>query len=240
MYKKKNIRAFTFLELAISLIIISLLISGAFVGKQIIIQARIKNSITQLNELQNSIRAFRLTYGSLPGDIANATVYWEDTVDGNGDGRLQLETEGEFMWFTHLLLAELSGGFNKDRGKRPMLSFAAWSAEFVYDDQWGKYKRKNILRLHDYDNDGDVEADADKIHAIDLKVDDGRPYTGKIMSTSKNDQCDVNGNIGDIKCCANYFSMLNPSFNKLDQLIKKTDYSYGSENCSYLFVELGI
>ncbi len=236
---QKNHEGFTFLELAIALIILSLLVSAATVGKEMVSQAKIKNSIEQLNELQNSIRAFRLTYGELPGDIASATNYWAETENGNGDGRLQ-EVEGKSLWHSHLQLAELAPGFNKDNENRPMSSLTAWGIEFIYDDQWGNYKTRNILKLYDYDNSGYVEIEAEKLHAIDKKLDDTRPYTGKILATSENNLCDENGNAGSIKCCANYMSMTNSNFDNTSPSIKKSEYIFGSEICSYLFMELNI
>jgi len=236
---QKNQKGFTFLELAITLIIMGLLVAAVTVGKDIIIQAKVKNSIEQLNELQNSIRAFRLAYDALPGDINNATNFWENTTNGNGDQRLQ-EEEGKSLWFKHLQLAELAAGFNKDNEGRPISSLTAWGIEFINDNQWGNYKTRNILRLYDYDNNGYVEIEAETLHSLDTKLDDNRPYTGKVMATSQNNLCDQNGNAGSVICCANYMSMTNENFDVTSPLIKKSEYLYGSEICSYVFIDLNI
>ena len=87
-------RGFTLIELSIVLVIIGLIIGGVLVGKELIAASEIRAQISQFEKFQNATNAFKLKYGCLPGDCANASSFWDFSSyggalgNGNGDGRI--------------------------------------------------------------------------------------------------------------------------------------------------------
>lgn len=87
--------AFTLLELSIVLVIISLLIGGTLVGRDLIIAADIRKTISQKEEFDTAANTFKVKYNCLPGDCANShnfglgsgvTHHFYTSGRGNGDG----------------------------------------------------------------------------------------------------------------------------------------------------------
>lgn len=101
-------KGFTLVELAISIVIIGLVVTGVLAGKELIHQAGMTSLITQMREYNNAVSTFRVKYGSLPGDTSKATMFGIDrdtsgtqntskiflgtTNDGDGDGFLESST----------------------------------------------------------------------------------------------------------------------------------------------------
>ena len=63
---------FTLVELAIVMTIIGLLIAGILKGQQLIENARVAATVSQIRAYEAALTTFRDTYGALPGDILNA------------------------------------------------------------------------------------------------------------------------------------------------------------------------
>lgn len=72
--KQHGQKGFTLVELAIVLTIIGLLIGGILKGQQLIENSRITGTIVQVKSYQAGMIIFRDTYGSLPGDMMNASL----------------------------------------------------------------------------------------------------------------------------------------------------------------------
>lgn len=114
---------FTLVELAVVMIIIGLLIGGVLKGQELIGNAQVASTITQVKAVDAATSTFRDMYAALPGDIANATVRLPNcgTVAActNGDGNQILNaapnaapgTEAQ-AYFVHLSLADLVTGID--------------------------------------------------------------------------------------------------------------------------------
>jgi len=120
---------FTLVEMAIVLVIISLVMSGVLVGQNLINEAQIQKVITQLGRYDEAVNTFRLKYRFLPGDYPNAykvfgsfsgctdetnTPSGIDSYDstgcnGNGDGYIFIGGEDLLFW-AHLSMAGLIPG----------------------------------------------------------------------------------------------------------------------------------
>ena len=128
MFSKNN-KGFTLVELAIVITIIGILIGGVLKGQQLIDQARLAGTISQLRDYATSVRIFQTKYDGLPGDleraenrIMNCTGCTADNTTPNGDGNVgnasnmdtaQVgKTEEPVLFWTHLLKAELITGVN--------------------------------------------------------------------------------------------------------------------------------
>jgi prepilin-type N-terminal cleavage/methylation domain-containing protein len=83
-FKKTRIAGFTLIELSIVLVIVGLVIGGVFVGRDMIRAAEIRSVISDIQRISTAINAFRGKYNCLPGDCAQATIYW-GRADGGTD-----------------------------------------------------------------------------------------------------------------------------------------------------------
>lgn len=69
-------RGFTFLEMSIVLVVISLLIGGVMVGGDMLRSARLRTIVTDTERYESAVTEFQKIYRALPGDMANATDFW--------------------------------------------------------------------------------------------------------------------------------------------------------------------
>jgi len=83
----KKQSGFTLIELAIVLVIIGLLLGGVLKGQELIVQARIKNVIGDMNSVTVAFQGYRDRYRATPGDDPGATR-WAGGVAGNGDNAI--------------------------------------------------------------------------------------------------------------------------------------------------------
>lgn len=78
-------KAFTLIEVAIVLIVIGLVVGGILQGAELLKQARIGASVSQLDGYNTALNAFRLKYNNqIPGDTSNA-VAWGMNRDKDGN-----------------------------------------------------------------------------------------------------------------------------------------------------------
>ncbi len=81
-----NQQGFTLVELAIVLVIIGLIVGGVLVGQDMIKAAQIRAQITQINQFNVGVGAFRLKYDCLPGDCPTTTTTAVGAGIGDGNG----------------------------------------------------------------------------------------------------------------------------------------------------------
>jgi prepilin-type N-terminal cleavage/methylation domain-containing protein len=80
--------AFSLVELSIVLVILGLLIGGILSGQALIKAAELRSIHTDVSRYITSTQTFRDKYFALPGDMTNATSFWNTDVAGcpNGGG----------------------------------------------------------------------------------------------------------------------------------------------------------
>lgn len=117
---------FTLVELAIVLIIVGLLIGGILKGQELISNAQLKSTMSQIQAVETAVSIFKDKYGSLPGDMANPSTRLPGcaaapcTVAGDGNGRIDGIGGGNFpakdeeaaTAFAHLIAAGLLKGYD--------------------------------------------------------------------------------------------------------------------------------
>jgi prepilin-type N-terminal cleavage/methylation domain-containing protein len=114
---------FTLVELAIVMIIIGLLITGVLKGQEMIANAQVSSTISQIKGYEAAINTFRDSYNAIPGDMANAgdrlpacdDLCAPTAADGNGvigtafDEDPGVEAEA---FFIQMAAADLISGVN--------------------------------------------------------------------------------------------------------------------------------
>lgn len=105
-HRSRNL-AFSLVELSIVLVILGLLTGGILSGQSLIRAAELRQGTTKFSQYHAAIYTFRDKYFALPGDMTNATAFWQSaggtggdttcitaqsttqlTCNGNGDGRI--------------------------------------------------------------------------------------------------------------------------------------------------------
>lgn len=78
---------FTLVELSVVLVIIGLIVGGILVGRELVLAAQIRQTISQFERFNAAANTFRTKYQYLPGDFPDAAAFgFELTSAGNGDG----------------------------------------------------------------------------------------------------------------------------------------------------------
>ena len=100
MGERKSSSGFTLVEIAISMIIIGLLIGGILKGQELVNNARIASTISQIKSIDTAYLTFRDIYRQKPGDHPRALTALPqcDTAsfcqNGNGDNRVGIPYTG--------------------------------------------------------------------------------------------------------------------------------------------------
>jgi len=104
---KSNQKGFTLVEIAIVLVIIGLLLGGILKGQEMIIQAKIKNAITDYSGVSAAYFGYQDRYRFTPGDDTQATR-WSGATAGDGNRILTggysstTVTDESRLWWDHL------------------------------------------------------------------------------------------------------------------------------------------
>jgi prepilin-type N-terminal cleavage/methylation domain-containing protein len=121
MYSR-NERGFTLVEIAIVLVIVGLLLGGVLKGQEMIVQAKIKNSISDFSGISAAYHGYLDRYRATPGDDINADR-WTGATKGNGDRVLSgtykdatatPEPESR-LWWDHLRRSGFIAGSGADQ-----------------------------------------------------------------------------------------------------------------------------
>jgi prepilin-type N-terminal cleavage/methylation domain-containing protein len=185
MKLNSNQHAFTLVEMAMVLVIISLIIAGVIGGKSLVFTAKMRSTIKDLQQYQSAVLNFLDIYKYYPGDFPNASNNWTSVANGNGDWIIQCTSNSDecYMAWLHLSQAGLvPGKYTGTGGSSPKLalanqyipasatgtveiwnSFTAYGAAAVW---FGSWKTFDVL----------------SIYKIDAKIDDGIPTTGLVVA----------------------------------------------------------
>lgn len=129
---KNHRRGFTLIEMALVLAIISLLV-GAVVGGSILLrQSEIDTALNDFGKYTAAVKSFKMQYGSMPGDLLDATDYWtsaggsglatdnncsdnvtaSSTCNGDGNGQIGGSVEPYLAWQQLVLAGFINGSYS--------------------------------------------------------------------------------------------------------------------------------
>lgn len=190
----KNQSGFTLVEIAIVLVVIGLLLGGVLKGQELVLNARIRNAISEYNNIASANFAYQDRYRAVPGDDPGANGRFPAVVpaivDGNGNGIL--EGDNNYGAGTEAAAADETGDFwqhlRNDRlvvgalgsTNLPVNSFDGSSG--VQTTAFGGIPPNGIPgEVICHSNIGFKPA-----QIIDTRLDDGSSNTGTVMSAADN------------------------------------------------------
>lgn len=143
---------FTLIELSIILVIIGLIVGGVLVGQDLIQVARARATLSQLQEYQTAVAAFKLKYNGLPGDLKNATTFgWTQPNQSGtwciaGNGRIESSNGAANVGHlvpgyetTHFWRQLYRAGLIKETISNPLTTVLATSASAKFGDTLNNY-----------------------------------------------------------------------------------------------------
>jgi len=147
---------FSLVELSIVLVILGLLTGGVLTGQNLIRAAELRSVVTEFQKYQTAVQTFRDKYFALPGDMTNATDFWQvgadcssrdttgGTCSGTGDGII--DPYEAYTFWQHLSEAGLiegdmagMGGWNSGRQMPGADAAQILPASKIGNAYWGVY-----------------------------------------------------------------------------------------------------
>jgi len=186
----KNSNGFTLVELSVVLVIIGLIVSGVLIGRFLLENAKVNNTISQIRDYETAVNLFVLKYGGLPGDLRMDAEFGFDPVTSNqkGNGLLTSDESNDenIKFWRHLSQAALiDGSFNGTNtkyGEGAPLTALNKVGMYVASGI-NLFPQRNVFIL------GLDEVDPNAYHLIpvnswqiDNKMDDGYPTNGLVRT----------------------------------------------------------
>lgn len=227
-------KGFTLVELAVVMIIIGLLIGGILKGQELINNAQVASTVTQIKGIDAAASTFKDMYNAVAGDITNPEdriPNCTDDCDSAGDGNSIVGTDDDFgnaptgerlAYFSQLAAADLLSGIDIVAG------VDAWGVRYPSTSVGGGFhigynsdgadldnylgstgRGGHYLALHataDGGVNGTGVINPTTAARIDRKLDDGNPLAGSVLAAGASDciDSDIYKEADDIVSCNLY------------------------------------
>ncbi len=110
---KRKTRGFSLIEIALVLVIVSLILGGVFKGQALIDSARVRSLANEVSGIRTAWYSFQDRYRSIPGDFSNARAQIDDAAEpGNGNGRIDDARERAGVWQQLSLAGFINGDYD--------------------------------------------------------------------------------------------------------------------------------
>lgn len=175
---------YSLIEIATILVIVSLLLSGALKGQELITGAETRNLISQQNGIKAAYFGFLDRYHALPGDYPAAVGNIKGVIRaGNGNGRIELDngTDAEYILvWDHLSKAGFIDGRYEysatiTDGNTPKNHYSGY-LQLVDDNKYGDPSNATTSVRPNLKTGNHVPVNI--LAEMDRKIDDGNPYGG--------------------------------------------------------------
>ena len=203
---KRNLQGFTLIELSIVIAIIAMIAGGIVAGQSLLQAAQIRSVSTDVIKYRNAVESFKQQFNALPGDLKNAYAFFGSDCgadadapagcNGDGNGSIDGATEGFRAWQHLQLSGILSASFSGEVGTGCTPDVNVPGAGVGVNAGYGFARnsastyiatRPSYLTLlvMGADNSSLCTSPAvtiDEAYEIDLKADDGNPFTGSTVA----------------------------------------------------------
>lgn len=189
---------FTLIELAVVLVIISLLLSAILGGRSLVENARLKSIISDVELYQLSVVDFETKYLALPGDLSDADDFFTCGAgsaplgcNGDADGIINMDGNVEmYRAWQHLALADMipgqytgvSGGVPADMVGENIPASKIEAVGFRLGAVTSAVNSRTGHALDLTTSGGDGALHPSHARSIDLKMDDGFADSGLVHS----------------------------------------------------------
>lgn len=103
---QKKIKAFSLIEIGIVLLVIGVLMTAVFKGKDVLFSAKLQTVAHEVSQIQNAYHEYIETYHAIPGDDPQASRFGNNVQNGNGNR--VIDTDEASLFWIHLNKAGLS------------------------------------------------------------------------------------------------------------------------------------
>lgn len=215
-YKNYNRYGFSLMEMSIVVAIIGLIVASVATGFNLVHSAKIRNTITSLENFKKSTYNFIDQYNYFPGDMPNASKFWgtyqsgqiiQGADDGNGNGFVESDNSLEDLYYwRHLSLSKnISGNYTgKPESTSPLKKYkskvnapgseAFKKVLFSFETHnkseiWGTTGNAFRLAAPLISSNNNLRKGAISVkdaYSIDTKIDDGKASYGDIYAIGDN------------------------------------------------------
>lgn len=204
--KRNKQSGFSLIEASVVMVIICMAVATAMSFQDLSRTAKLRNVIVDFQEASWQTDTFSALYKGLPGDLNNASTFWPDMKNGDGNGLIEEERDENHSAWKQLSVTKL---LKKDLDSVQRLPKAPLEQESYYNMERNKEaiyttaeNSRNGISLKPKDNVGNTIS---PVHSkiLDNKMDDGKADKGKLVAyaakNGPNDCTKTSENDGSVK-----------------------------------------